>query len=237
MNVNSLEQILGVTSSRPLEVAGHQLTVRMLSAADEAMLEAIAPRPIPPRKKDESAGSLAPPVPDPENPAYRAEYQSWYVRRLTIEAGVALEMIFPPGLTWSASDRAQSEKWAACAPQLARFPIAMLEQIVEFSRSLGSLSRDEAVAKLITPAPPDAKGTERVTPDRYFTHDTYVMLRVCERFGLNPLDDLARLHALPPPALEVLAAYDRVRYEEESPVIVAANSTDTLPRGQSHEPG
>lgn len=69
--------------------------------------------------------------------------------------------------------------------------------------------------KLIRPPTTTSGGAAAVSvwqlPDEYVMTEAFLMLRVCERFGLRRSD----LDALPPHELAELLAFDRVRDEQD----------------------
>ena len=237
MSKLKLADVFGVASTKLVRIAGRDWTLRQIDFDDEAMLDSIAPRPEAPMAKPENAGSLAPPVPVLNDPGYRAKHVAWYRTRLTLEAGIAACIVTDDDVAWSSSDVAAAEKWAGLVgPALRKLPLAVLEQIVFEARRIGEVGPDEAVEKLIRPAPAGATTPKQLTPDLYITTELFQMLRVCERFGINPVDGVIGLQRAGSGVLQILALYDRVRQEQERPIPIGV-APETFPSGQSHEPG
>lgn len=97
----SIEDLAESLGTFDIEIAGKTVKAKRLSAYDRRQARAHAPVPVPPlTKKDPTKGSLAPPLPDENDPGFRADFLKWSYRVQAIEIAIALGLKLPGGLEW-----------------------------------------------------------------------------------------------------------------------------------------
>lgn len=218
----TLSSILGTAAPRSLLIDGRSVSVRRLTLADDLLMDILLPPPTPPMIKDPNAGSLAPKVPDQNDPKYRRERAAWFSSRLAVEAAIALGAASDDGEEWNvdAPEEANRSWIEKIKVGMRAQPQTLLERIVAEARRDDENPR-KTVEALIQDlgAQPVGSGAMRI-PENYATTKLFAMLSVCERFGMDPARGLRELAALDPGALDILFTYDAIRRSEDQAVAV-----------------
>lgn len=197
---------------RGVTVRPRPLTLREAAAVRESF-----PRPIPPLVKDPAKGSLAPKIPDEQDPEYRRACQANYYAVLVAEAAIAVG--WTTGGAGFKADAAREDRDAWLRAASTEIAGVLTEpELAAIGDALARADRDlEAAARrgLIVALGDDAKADddeEEALPENYGQTRLYALLRACERFGLDPTKALLDMA---PADKTLLRQYDRARRQEE----------------------
>jgi hypothetical protein len=143
-------------SSCVVVLRGKPVELRLTSALTQARLESAMPRPRAPMIQDPNRGSLAPPVPDENNPEYVAAMEERARRMQIAEVAIAMDFEVPrPGDLLEGTRRwtdcqsvADREAWASAAIDVLGSALTQTEigmARAEMARTLMKLLPQEAL--------------------------------------------------------------------------------------------
>lgn len=200
-----------------VKVRPRPLTLRETAAVREAI-----PRPLPPMVKDPAKGAAALKIPDENDPAYRRACADHYYAMLVAEAAIAIDFeVEGLGPFCAAHEPPQRAEWIRRAsedlsrvltePELA----AVNEALARADRELAAAAREGLIVSLgdeVVMTPPDPTDPSAVLPENYGQTKLYALLRMCERFGIDPTRALIDMA---PADRTMLLQYCKARQQEE----------------------
>lgn len=192
-----LEKAAALTTGT-VTVRGQEIAIRAVSAKEADLLNRLFPRPVPTtlcRPKD--MGSLAPDVPDENEPGFRPKLASWFARLqcLVVVLGADVRLQDEDAGAAAIKDLKDDAvaKWFDDRVDAIR-GLWSLPEIAEVYTRIMDLGRfDQMRSALIEDCTGQPKRAEEVIatrkfklPDRYRITDLSQFLRVCSRYGINP---------------------------------------------------
>lgn len=192
-----LEKAAALTTGT-VTVRGQEITIRAISAKDADLLNRLYPRPVPTtlcRPKD--MGSLAPDVPDENEPGFRPKVASWFaqLQSLVVVLGADIRLREDdPGVAVikDLKDDAINKWFDERVGELRA--LWSLPEIAEVYTRIMDLGRFERMRSALIE---DCTGRPRLAeegaaarkfelPTRYKISDLSQFFRVCARFGIDP---------------------------------------------------
>lgn len=208
----SLSEFAQSLSTGTLTVRGLTLKIRALKDSESAKLMALFPRPAPPLAPDPNRGSLAPHIPNENDPAYLVKATEWYdlMRRLQIVVSCG----FGDG-EGERMDAATLRKWAdEVSDAFTRLEVAAIyTKILDLmSDTAQQKARNALVVDLAGRAADEMPSSGMSLPENYAVTNTYAKLEVCAYFHIDPrtVDDFD------PGLMALLREHVRVRSEEKA---------------------
>lgn len=203
----SLKAFAESLSKGSVTVRGQPLPIRALKDSETGRLLSLFPRPIAPLGPDLTRGSLAPPVPNENDPAHRVACEVWY--ELYRRVQIAIACGFAESGADQAALKATSDELGESftRPELGRIYSAIIDLMSETAQKR---ARDALIVDL-TNIPADQQPHPAVEmPKDYGTTRTYAKLEVCAYFHIDPraVDDFD------PGLMALLAEHVKVRKGE-----------------------
>lgn len=211
--MRSLRELADSLQTDVVRVRSVDVTIRAVRESEAAVLGRMFPVPMAPRtRRDLSAGSNAPLLPDDTDPVYMAALADWKMLRMRLEVAVAAGLIavLNTGIT-----REQLEAAAAEVSNLVT--LQELTRVYMRVAELGDLSdqrraMEALVVDMREVRADDLAGVAEV-PENYGRTLTAIDFRICERFGQAPWGTWLEVE---PGFKALLRANERVRQAEEA---------------------
>ena len=196
--MQSMAEFVSSIETEPISVRGRQMMVRALSARETSRLSRLFPRPMAPLGPDPTKGSLAPPVPNENDPAHRSAFEEWFWQRKLMEVLLCADFVRLPVPGEDAGDRAMLAR--AVAELENTFTQVELQRIWQSSRMLfDERAQVKIRAALIADAEKEWESIESAEtgawtlPENYAKTVMSAKLEICRWYGMHPgaIDDVS----------------------------------------------
>ena len=164
--------------------------IRALSARESRRLRAALPRPVPKSTiPDPNKGSLAPPIPNENEPGYAERYDDWFADLAAASLAVALDFVPAGRKKFVEGEPAGDAVWVRAAIDELTGELSDL-QIKEGHATILSLLgprrvREELVVDLGPETAEDLAARFKL-PERYARGDAGLFVRLCQRNHIDP---------------------------------------------------
>jgi hypothetical protein len=213
--MSSLRQLAEKLGKDTVKVREVSIDIRAVLDSEAEILDRILPVPLAPRtKRDPEAGSLAPLLPDTDDPAFIRAMQVWNRRRMRMEVAIACGIV--QGLANSGvTDEQLGENLARGEQEVKSLLTAQeLSRVFVRVRDLAdstdqALAREALIVDMSKVAADDIASAASL-PKEYGTTLGYLDLRIAERFKIPPWAEID------PGWRTILRAHERIRQQEEA---------------------